>query len=135
MRLPYLPLSVEEVSSVTQLDSWTNTKVRLVGRVTQLDINTGVGRLVAVGEDSEEMVRVSFTSLIDGDRDDKIVKLIQPGSVIQVLGNLEVHRKVVIVKCHIVRDFIGIDAEAYCRSVARIQPYLPRNVRSAADLK
>ena len=84
MRLPYLPLSVEEVSSVTQLDSWTNTKVRLVGRVTQLDINTGVGRLVAVGEDSEEMVRVSFTSLIDGDRDDKIVQLIQPGSVIQV---------------------------------------------------
>jgi len=129
--LPYLPMSLEEVASVRCLDNWTNVKVRFIGRVTHFENSSCVGKLAAIGEGTEAWVRVSFTAVLDSIKkyDSQVGKLTHPGSVIQVLGTIEVHNNIPFVRAHIVRDYLGIDAEAYYRAVDRIQPYLPRNIK------
>jgi len=113
------------------LDNWTNVKVRFVGRVTHFETSSAVGKLAAIGEGTEAWVRVSFAAVLDSVKEynSHVGKLTCPGSIVQVLGTIEVYNSIPFVRAHIVRDFLGIDAEAYHKAVLRIQPYLPLNIK------
>ena len=121
---PYLPFSVEEVASITCLDHWSNCKARVLGRLLGWDQGTHRGRLGAVGEGIQAVIRICFKAL----QDSEALNCLQTGQVIQVLGELEMYRGDPIVRVHIVRDKRGVDTEAYYRALCRIQSHLPVNV-------
>ena len=63
--LPYLQFSVEEASSITCLDHWSNIRARLVGRLMRFDPLTGAGRLEAIGEGTGANIALSFAHILD----------------------------------------------------------------------
>ena len=63
--LPYLQFSVEEASSITCLDHWSNLRARLVGRLMRFDPLNGAGRLEAVGEGTNTSITLSFALILD----------------------------------------------------------------------
>ena len=63
--LPYLQFSVEEASSITCLDHWSNIRARLVGRLMRFDPLTGAGRLEAIGEGTGANIALSFALILD----------------------------------------------------------------------
>jgi hypothetical protein len=121
---PYLPFSVEEVASITTLDHWSNCKARVLGRLLGWDQGTQRGRLGAVGEGLQAVIRVCFKALQESDS----LNSLQVGQVIQVLGELEMYKGDPIVRIHILRDKKGVDSEAYYRALCRVQGHLPVNV-------
>lgn len=123
--VPYLPFSVEEVASITTVDHWSNCKARVLGRLLGWDQGTHRGRLGAVGEGVQAVIRVCFRAL----QESECVDSLQVGQVIQVLGELEMYRGDPIVRVHIVRDKRGVDSEAYYRALCRVQGHLPVNVK------
>ena len=126
---PYLPFSLEEVASITTLDHWSNCKARVLGRLLGWDQATGRGRLGAVGEGVQAVVRVCFKAL----EDSETLTILQAGQVVQVLGELEMYRGDPIVRVHILRERRGLDCEAYYRAVCRVQGHLPVNVHMEAE--
>jgi len=121
---PYLPFSVEEVASITTLDHWSNCKARVLGRLLGWDQGTQRGRLGAVGEGVQAVIRVCFKAL----QESESLNSLQVGQVIQVLGELEMYRGDPIVRVHILRDKRGVDSEAYYRALCRVQGHLPVNI-------
>lgn len=121
---PYLPFSVEEVASITTLDHWSNCKARVLGRLLGWDQGTHRGRLGAVGEGVQAVIRVCFKAL----QESESLNSLQVGQVIQVLGELEMYRGDPIVRVHILRDKRGVDSEAYYRALCRVQGHLPVNI-------
>ena len=121
---PYLPFSVEEVASITSLDHWSNCKARVLGRLLGWDQGTHRGRLGAVGEGIQAVIRICFKALQDSD----VLNCLESGQIIQVLGELEMYRGDPIVRVHILREKRGVDAEAYYRALCRVQSHLPVNV-------
>ena len=121
---PYLPFSVEEVASIITLDHWSNCKARVLGRLLGWDQGTQRGRLGAVGEGVQAVIRVCFKGLQESDS----LNSLQVGQVIQVLGELEMYKGDPIVRIHILRDKRGVDSEAYYRALCRVQGHLPVNV-------
>jgi len=122
---PYLPFSIEEVASITSLGHWSNCKARVLGRLLGWDQGTHRGRLSAVGEGIQAVIRICFRAL----QDSEILSFLETGQVIQVLGELEMYRGDPIIRVHIVRNRRGVDTEAYYRAVCRIQGHLPVNVK------
>jgi len=123
--LPYLPFSVEEVASVTGLDHWSNCKARVLGKLQGWDSNTLRGRLAAVGEGVNALIRVCFKALQESDS----LNNLYVGQIVQIFGEIEMYRGDPIVRVHIIRDKRGIDCEAYYKSLCRIQGHLPLNVQ------
>ena len=121
---PYLPFSVEEIACVTTLDDWTNCKVKVVGRLTELDPATGLGKLAAVGEGIKATIVVSLKEAVEEGSD-----VGGAGQLLQVLGRLEIRRRQAVLMVHIVKRVSGLDTEAYYRAVCRIQSFLPINIR------
>ena len=119
---PYLPLTLEEVACIRSLDSWSNTKARVVGRVTGLDPGTCRGRLTSAGEGITAVIRICLRAIPDKVQDT------QRGELVQCLGQLEMFRGDPILRVHILRSMTGLDTEAYYRAVCRIQPELPCNI-------
>ena len=119
---PYLPFSLEEVACIRSLETWSNCKARVVGRITGLDLGTCRGRLSSAGEGVTAVIRVCFKAIPDKVSD------IERGALVQCLGQLEMFRGDPILKVHILRSMTGLDTEAYYRAVCRIQPELPCNV-------
>jgi len=123
--LPYLPFSVEEVASVTGLDHWSNCKARVLGKLQGWDSNTLRGRLAAVGEGVNALIRVCFKALQESDS----LNNLYVGQIVQIFGEIEMYRGDPIIRVHIIRDKRGIDCEAYFKSLCRIQGHLPLNVK------
>ena len=120
---PYLPFSVEEIACVRTLDDWTNCKVKVVGRFTEFDPGTGLGKLAAVGEGIKARIVVSLKGAVEEGAD------VGAGQLLQVLGQLEIHRRQPVLMVHILKRVNGLDTEAYYRAVCRVQSYLPVNIR------
>lgn len=121
---PYLPFTVEEASSVTSLVHWSNSRARVVGRLVEWTAASGRGRLVAVGEGVLASLALCF-SLVQ----DRVGGVLEVGSLLQVLGQLEVERETPVLKVHIVRQVKGLECSAHYRAVCRIQSHLPCNIR------
>lgn len=127
---PYLPISVEEIAAITSLDHWTNRKVRVVGRLTNFDPVTCSGELAGEGEGVAAAIRLCFAAVLGNNSGDRqTAGLVQPGSLIQILGEVDILQDAPIVRSHIVRDRLGLDPRAYHAALVRIQAYLPLNVR------
>ena len=81
--LPYLQFSVEEASSITCLDHWSNLRARLVGRLMRFDPLTGAGRLEAVGEGTGANIALSFALILDS-----VTDWLSQGVLLQVIDYL-----------------------------------------------
>ena len=120
---PYLPFSVEEIACVRTLDDWTNCKAKVVGRLTEFDLATGLGRLAAVGEGIKATVLVNLKGAVEEGTD------VGVGQILQLLGRLEIHRVGLVLMVHILKKVPGLDTEAYYRAVCRVQSFLPVNIQ------
>jgi len=121
--LPYLQFSVEEASSITCLDHWSNIRARLVGRLMRFDPLTGAGRLEAIGEGTGANIALSFALILDSVSD-----WLSQGVLLQVFGELHLYQGKTVVNVHLASDARGLDCAAYYRAVCRIQSHLPCNV-------
>ena len=121
-KAPYLPFSLEEIACVKTLEDWTNKKAKVVGRLVEVDLATGQGRLVGVGEGIKARILVSLKGVL------KVGSDVGRGEVVQLLGELEVWRSEPVLMVHILRRVPSLDCEAYYRAVCRVQSYLPVNV-------
>ena len=120
---PYLPFSLEEIACVRTLEDWTNCKVKVVGRFTEYDPATGLGKLAAVGEGIKATIVVSLKGAVEEGTD------VGVGQLLQVLGRLEIHRRQPVLMVYIVKRVPGLQPEAYYRAVCRVQSFLPVNIR------
>ena len=121
---PYLPFSVEEIACVKSLADWTNCKAKVVGRLTEFDLPTGLGRLAAAGEGIKATILVNLKGAVEEGAD------VGVGQILQVLGRLEIHRPgQPVLMVHIVKRVPGLDTEAYYRAVCRVQSFLPVNIQ------
>ena len=120
---PYLPFSVEEIACVKSLADWTNCKAKVVGRLTEFDLPTGLGRLAAAGEGIKATVLVNLKGAVEEGSD------VGLGQILQVLGRLEIQRRQPVLMVHILKRLPGLDTEAYYRAVCRVQSFLPVNIQ------
>jgi hypothetical protein len=120
--------SLEELSQVKCLFNWRNRRVRVVGRITALDISTCTAFISSEGEEIQSSIKVNFTTFFQGEPNSQ-TRLIKVGSLIQILGEVDVLNDVPLIHAHIVKDMLGLDTAAYHRAVDRIQPYLPINIQ------
>ena len=125
---PYLPFSVEEIACVRSLADWTNCKAKVVGRLTELDLATGLGRLAAVGEGIKATILVNLKGAVEEGRSD-----VGAGHLLQVLGRLEIYRGQPVLMVHIVKTVTGLNTEAYYRAVCRVQSFLPVNIQRSSS--
>ena len=123
---PYLPFSLEEIACVRTLDDWTNCKVKVVGRFTEFDPATELGKLAAVGEGIKATILVSLKGALEEGEEGADVGV---GQLLQVLGRLEIHRRQPVLMVHIVKRVPGLQPEAYYRAVCRVQSFLPVNIK------
>jgi len=130
MNDPYLPFSIEEISQVTSVEHWSNRRVRVVGRLTAYDPGTSRGRLAGEGEGISSSVRVSFFFLLEGNPNHPKANLLTTGSLIQVLGEVDLFKNEPMVSAHIIKDMLGLDTSAYHRALDRIQSFLPLNIKT-----
>ena len=120
---PYLPFSLEEIACVRTLDDWTNCKVKVVGRFTEFDPGTGLGKLAAAGEGIKATILVNLKGAVEEGSD------VGLGQILQVLGRLEIQRRQPVLMVHILKRVPGLDTEAYYRAVCRVQSFLPVNIQ------
>ena len=120
---PYLPFSLEEIACVRTLADWSNCKAKVVGRLTQFDLATGLGRLAAAGEGIKATILVNLKGAVEEGSD------VGLGQVLQVLGRLEIQRRQPVLMVHILKRVPGLDTEAYYRAVCRVQSFLPVNIQ------
>ena len=76
---PYIPLTCEEVSTVTSVAHWTNTRVRIIGEVSGRIAADNTSILKSLGEDSAHEVILDLTLAPE-----KSGILLHPGSWVQV---------------------------------------------------
>lgn len=127
MNDPYLFFSIEEISEVKCVENWRNRNVRILGRITTFQPLTGHANLTSEGEDIVSSIKVSFLSFFEG-QSSRQIDLIKVGSLVQVLGQVDVLNDEPVINAHIVKDMLGLDTASYARAVDRIQPYLPINI-------
>ena len=125
---PYLPFSVEEIACVRSLADWTNCKAKVVGRLTEFDLATGLGRLAGAGEGIKATILVNLKGAVEEGRSD-----VGAGHLLQVLGQLEIYRGQPVLMVHIVKIVTGLNTEAYYRAVCRIQSFLPVNIKRSSS--
>jgi len=125
---PYLFFSLEELSEVKCLTNWTNRRVRVVGRITSLDLSTCLAFISSEGEEISSIVKASFTTFFQGEPNSQ-TRIIKVGSLIKILGEVDVINKKPVINAHIVKDMLGLDTASYHKAVDRIQPYLPINIQ------
>jgi len=127
MNDPYLFFSLEEISQVKCVDNWSNRHVRVLGRITTFQPLTCHAKLTSEGEDIVSSIKVSFLSFFEGEPS-RQTELIKVGSLVQVLGQVDVVKDEPMINAHIVKDMLGLDTSSYAKAVDRIQPYLPINI-------
>ena len=76
---PYIPLTCEEISTVTSVAHWTNTRVRIIGEVSGRIPADETSILKSLGEDSAHEVILDLTLAPE-----KSGILLHPGSWVQV---------------------------------------------------
>ena len=117
---PYIPFQISEIAALKSVENWTNSRVRIFGKVGQSiytppESELELSYLHSVGEEITTHVVVNF-SLIS----DTFHSNFQEGSIVQILGDLQPFESTIgeikylfIVTSHIIRDFARVDPALY----------------------
>jgi len=98
--------------------------------LTKFDPGTCRGIVAGEGEGVKASVKVSFVVVCGNELN---LSLVRVGSLLQILGEVEIFKHQPIIVAHILQDMLGLDAEAYYRAVDRVQPFLPVNVQTSSS--
>ncbi len=112
---PHIPLTVDEVGSVSSLQHWTNTRVRVFGEVAEADAERCTAVLRSAGEENSKAasaasVRVDF-GLVPHTQEDFL-----SGRRLQVMGEVkldEARGPRPVIEATIVRRFDDVDPKFY----------------------
>ena len=117
---PYVPFQLNEIAALKSIKAWSNSRVRIFGKIGQSIHGTPESELDlryfhSVGEEILSTILVDF-SLISDTFNTKF----KEGSVTQILGELQNFEKDVeevnysfIATAHIIRDFSSVDPDLY----------------------
>ena len=122
---PYIPYELDELTVLKSVKNWTNTRVRVFGKVGE-SIHQAPGSalelryLHSVGEEKPSNIVVNF-SLIS----EILNRNFDEGSVVQILGDLQIFDTIIggirysfVVNAHIIRDFSKVDPTLYHKASA-----------------
>jgi hypothetical protein len=112
---PYVPMDVEEISRVTNLNYWTNVKVRVTGTLRR------PSTLVSVCEQDGPYNIAVDLHLLD----------VRPeeNTRIQVYGEVEMYLSKPKIKVNFFRKLGDLDMEAYQRAILFQNKYIPHFIK------
>ena len=117
---PYVPFQLNEIAALKSIKTWSNSRVRIFGKIGQSIHATSESELDlryyhSVGEEILSTIIVDFSLILD-----TFNTKFNEGSVTQILGDLQNFEKDVedvnysfMVSAHIIRDFSSVDPELY----------------------
>jgi hypothetical protein len=117
---PYIPFQLNEITVIKSVENWTNSRVRIFGKVGQSiytppESELELRYLHSVGEEIASHAIANFGLISE-----TVNRNFHEGSIVQILGDLQPFESTIeeikylfIVTAHIIRDFDRVDPALY----------------------